>query len=207
MGEGVVEVGVVGGAPAPGCDAVPVADPDPAVELGAGPPSCPVLGSGVLVGWCAGAPELGEPLLQFSEEWRPVGVVVRVEGGEHRRRDLELDDRCPASPHPMPAAGAGRSAPGEQDVLESALVVGHHHTPLAVTVSQGERAGVPGEDGPVAGDAAGVLVEPEGGGEPQPHLDAALPDPARAGVGWVERHRGFGRVRQVGEIEDALLRR
>ena len=94
VGEGVVEVGLVGGASAPGRDAAPVADPDPAVELGAGTPPGPVLGSGVPVGWCAGAPELGEPQLQLAQQWRPAGVIVRVEGGEQRRRNLEFDDRC-----------------------------------------------------------------------------------------------------------------
>ena len=114
----------------------------------------------------------------------------------------------------VPAPGAGRggrvvggSASGEQDVLEAALVVGQHDAPFAVAVAQGQRAGVAGEDGPVAGDAAGVLVEPEGGGQPEPDLDAAFPDAARAGVGRVERRRGFGHIRQVGEVEDALLRR
>ena len=188
---------------------MPVADPDPAVELGAGTPPGPVLGSGVVVRRRAGAAEVGEPLLQFAQQRRPVGVIVRVEGGEQRRRDLEFDDRCPASPRPVPAAGAGWSASaGEQDVLEAALVVGEHDAPFAVAVAQGERAGVAGEDGAVAGDAAGVLVEPEGGGQPEPDLDAAFPDPARAGVGRVERRRGFGPASgEVGEVEDALLRR
>ena len=120
---------------------MPVADPDPAVELGAGTPPGPVLGSGVLVRRCAGAPEVGEPQLQLAQQWRPVGVIVRVEGGQQRRRDLEFDDRRRASPRPVPAAGAGwsvGSAAGEQDVLEAALVVGEHDAPFAVAVAQGE---------------------------------------------------------------------
>ena len=113
----------------------------------------------------------------------------------------------------MPAAGTGwstGSAAGEQDVLQAALVVGEHDAPFAVTVAQGERAGVTGEDGAVAGDAAGVLVEPQRRAQPQPDLDAALPDPARPGVGRVQRHHGIRHIRQVGdvgEVEDALLRR
>ena len=143
MGEGVVEVGVVGGAAAPGRDAAPVADPDPAVEFGAGTPPGPVLGSGVPVGWCAGAPEVGEPQLQLAQEWCPVGVIVRVEGGQDRRRDLEFDDRRGAFPRPpwVRPAGAGwsvGSAAGEQDVLQAALVVGEHDAPFAVAVAQGE---------------------------------------------------------------------
>ena len=142
VGEGVVEVGLVGGAAAPGRDAAPVADPDPAVELGAGTPPGPVLGSGVSVGWCAGAPEVGEPLLQLAQQWRPVGVIVRVEGGEERRRDLEFDDRRRASPRPRGSGRGGRvvggSAAGEQDVLEAAVGVGEHDAPFAVAVAQGE---------------------------------------------------------------------
>ena len=111
----------------------------------------------------------------------------------------------------MPVAGTGwsaGSAAGEQDVLEAALVVGEHDAPFAVTVAQGERAGVTGEDGAVAGDAAGVLVEPQRGGQPQPDLDDALPEAPGTTFGRVERPEiSIRQVGDVGEVEDALLRR
>ncbi|MDD7923694.1 hypothetical protein [Actinomycetospora chibensis] len=62
-------------------------------------------------------------------------------------------------------------------------------------------------DGAVAGDAAGVLVEPEGGGEPQSNLHGALPEAPGTTFDHIERPEQLGGRGQVGEIEQALLRR
>ena len=44
----------------------------------------------------AGAPsargDLGEPLLELGEQRSPGSVLARIQGGQQRRRDLELDD-------------------------------------------------------------------------------------------------------------------
>ena len=67
-----------------------------------------------------------------------------------------------------------------------------------------------GEDGAVAGDGGGVPVEAERSGEPEPDLDAALPDPARAPLGRVGQDHGLGPLRpitQVGKVEHPLVGR
>lgn len=106
---------------------MPVADPDPAVELGARSPAGPLVEVGVLVGradaW-GHATEVGKSALELDEQGRPLAVISGAQGGQHRRRDLELDDRGAAPPRPVSAAGAGWSAPGEQDVLEVPVAVG-----------------------------------------------------------------------------------
>jgi hypothetical protein len=164
VGEGVVEVGAVGGPAAGRRHAVPVAHPDPAVELGAGATACQVVRARVGVGRrgdTGGEVELGEPVLEFGEQRRPVAVVVRVECGEQRRRNLEFDDRGGSPPRPASGrdAGVGWSAAGEQDVLEVPVRIGEDDAPFGVASPRDHGEGVVGEHGAVARDVSGVLVE------------------------------------------------
>ena len=131
------------GTPAAGRDAVPVADPDPAVDLGARASACGI--AGLLPGRAAEARgDLGEPLLELGEQRSPGSVLGRIQGGQQRRRDLELDDGgarlVPGALWWARAAGAGSSA-GEQNVLEAAVVVGEHHPPLAAAMPSEQGAG------------------------------------------------------------------
>ena len=135
-------------------------------------------------------------------------MLVRIQGGQQRRRDLELDDGgarlVPGAPWWARAAGAGSSA-GEQNVLEAAVVVGEHHPPLAAAMASEQGAGVVGEHGAVAGDRARELVEPEGRREPQAKLRGPAAHASRAGLGPVE-HRREVVLGKVPEVEDALRR-
>ena len=186
VGDGVVLLGLVGGAAAAGEHAGAVADLDVAAQRGVGEAS---IGEGtqdadqlVAVGVLGG---------EVGDQWFPARWGRRGEAAQQVERDLQFDGSAGVLPGDLVGVAVRcRPAAGETGEQQVAVGVGDGEAPSGGVVVGDGGAGGLGWDGAPAGDLGRVVVEADEGGEPDPDLDAG------AGLfGGLSRRCGLGRRR------------